>query len=329
MSETIAITPNETDRRVDVTVDGEPFTTYLYREDLPVLKKPVLWPIRAASGATVTRGFPIDPRAGERVDHRHHIGHSLTYGAHPGVNGVDFWGTSDDIDPDEETEKGLIRHREIDHADGGDGRGELAVTMDWERGDGRRILREETTFRFLADGDRRAVDRTSTLTAVDGPASFPDDKEGMFAVRVAPGLEHPSEDTITVLDEDGDTVEVPGDEGRHGEYLSSDGVRGLDVWGTRAAWMRLSGEAEGEAVSVTIMDHPDNVGHPTYWHARGYGLFSANPLGQAIFSDGAEELDFELGAGESTTFRHRLAVDLGTPSADELDERYEAFADER
>ncbi len=27
----------------------------------------------------------------------------------------------------------------------------------------------------------------------------------------------------------------------------------------------------------------ENPGYPTYWHARGYGLFAANPLGQKIF----------------------------------------------
>ena len=40
---------------------------------------------------------------------------------------------------------------------------------------------------------------------------------------------------------------------------------------------------EGMPVSIAIIDHPDNGITPTYWHARGYGLFAANPLGQAIF----------------------------------------------
>jgi hypothetical protein len=51
-----------------------------------------------------------------------------------------------------------------------------------------------------------------------------------------------------------------------------------------------------------------NVGYPAYFHARGYGLFAVNPLGQKAFSDGKEVLNFKLKKGESTTFRYRLVV---------------------
>ena len=59
---------NESAKRVDVTIDGEPFTSYIWPS---TLKKPVLYPIRTAKGTLVTRGFPLDPRPGERVDHPH------------------------------------------------------------------------------------------------------------------------------------------------------------------------------------------------------------------------------------------------------------------
>ena len=39
----------------------------------------------------------------------------------------------------------------------------------------------------------------------------------------------------------------------------------------------------GHTVTIAIFDHPGNPGYPTYWHARGYGLFAANPLGRHIF----------------------------------------------
>jgi len=315
------------EQRIDVRVDGDPFTSYQYADSVPVLAKPVLHPIHAASGAVVTRGYPLDPRPGERVDHDHHIGHSFTYGVEPGVNGVDFWGVSDTIDPEEADDRGRIHHRETRRAEGGEGTGVLEVELAWVRGDGERILTEETEFRFGATQGRRTVDRISTLTATDGPVSMPDDKEGMFAVRVAPGLEHPEEGRIEVVAEDGGTTEIDGAEGRSGEYLSSEGTRGLDVWGARAEWMRLAGTVEDEAVAVTIMDHPENPGHPTHWHARGYGLFAANPLGREIFTDGEASMGFALGDGESTTFRYRIAVDNGVPTAEELHERHAAFVD--
>ena len=85
------VTVKEADRRVDVTVDGQPFTAYVWPTSL---KKPVLYPIRTAKGTLVTRGFPLDPRPGERVDHPHHVGLWFNYGD---VNGIDFWNNSDAI----------------------------------------------------------------------------------------------------------------------------------------------------------------------------------------------------------------------------------------
>src|SRR5262245_7424329 len=83
------VTRNDGARRVDVLIGGAPFTSYIYDGRV---KKPVLFPLRAASGALVTRGFPLEPRAGERTDHPHQVGAWFTYGD---VNGVDFWGYSD------------------------------------------------------------------------------------------------------------------------------------------------------------------------------------------------------------------------------------------
>ena len=79
----VQISVNEAARRVDVTVDGQPFTSYVWPERL---KKPVLYPIRTASGTVITRGYPLDPRPGERVDHPHHVGLWLNHGD---VNGLE------------------------------------------------------------------------------------------------------------------------------------------------------------------------------------------------------------------------------------------------
>ena len=73
----------------------------------------------------------------------------------------------------------------------------------------------------------------------------------------------------------------------------------------------LFGKLNSDTVSIVMMDHPKNIGFPTYWHARGYGLFAANPLGQKIFSNGKEELNFNLQKGESVTFRYRIVIASG------------------
>ncbi|MGB5553527.1 MAG: DUF6807 family protein, partial [Flavobacteriaceae bacterium] len=108
------------------------------------------------------------------------------------------------------------------------------------------------------------------------------------------------------------TVEASNSEGVSGDYLASEGLTGNDVWGTRNRWVKLEGTIENEPVSITILDHKKNVGYPTYWHARDYGLFAANPLGQAVFSDGKETLNFELEKSESVTFQYRMLIHNGS-----------------
>ena len=71
---------------------------------------------------------------------------------------------------------------------------------------------------------------------------------------------------------------------------------------------------------------PQNPGYPTYWHARGYGLFAANPLGQKALSNGKDVLNFALDAGQSVTFRHRVEVTSGTPTAEVIESEWKAWA---
>ena len=112
-----------------------------------------------------------------------------------------------------------------------------------------------------------------------------------------------------------------------GKYLSENGKEGDAVWGTRAPWVELTGTLpNNEAVSVTLFDHPKNVGYPTYWHARGYGLFAANPMAPSVFSNGKEApMNYVLKAGQSVTFRHRLLIAPGTLSAAAVDREAKAF----
>src|SRR5207244_2138059 len=92
----VTVTKNDAARRVDVSIGGKPFTSYIWPDRL---KKPVLYPLRAASGTLVTRGWPFDPRPGERVDHPHHVGLWFDYGD---LNGIDFWNNSDALKPEEQ-----------------------------------------------------------------------------------------------------------------------------------------------------------------------------------------------------------------------------------
>ena len=77
--------------------------------------------------------------------------------------------------------------------------------------------------------------------------------------------------------------------------------------------MTLKGQKDDKVGSVTIIDLPENPGYPAYWHARDYGLFAVNPLGQEVFSKGKEKLGLKLMKGESVIFRYRIIIHEGKP----------------
>src|SRR5258708_8429402 len=182
----IQLVRNDTARRVDVLVDGQPFTAYIYPT---TVKKPVLYPLRTATGIIVTRGFPLDPRPRERVDHPHHVGLWFNY---ENVNGLDFWNNSYAIPAARARKMGTILHRAIRGMQEGNGEATLDVTSDWVDPQGKALLREETRFVFHAGASLRGIDRITTLTALPDTVRFPDAKDGMLGLRVARALEQPS-----------------------------------------------------------------------------------------------------------------------------------------
>src|SRR4029079_12462805 len=152
------------------------------------LKKPTLFPLRSAAGTVVTRGFPLEPRKGERVDHPHHVGLWFNHGD---VNGLDFWNNSDAIPAAQAPKMGTILHTRVVSAQCGADRGDLTVDADWVKPDGTTLLHERTSYVFRGDAASRTIDRTTTLTALGEQVVFKDIKEGVFGMRVARGLELP------------------------------------------------------------------------------------------------------------------------------------------
>ncbi len=323
----VKVIPNEAQQRVDILVDGKAFTSYLYTDTIPDLKKPVLFPIISAGGSSITRGYPLDPQPGERIDHPHHIGMWLNYGD---VNKIDFWGYSDASPVEKRDRMGTIRQTKLKQVKSGKGSGSLEVEMDWLNAENKALLKENTLFVFRAGENFRIIDRVTTLTAQKDKILFEDTKEGMMAIRVTRALELPSDKPVVLSDAHGNKTEVTklDNTGVTGKYLNSEEVEGLDVWGKRARWVSLYGKINEEDVAIIIFDHPDNVNHPTYWHARGYGLFSVNPLGQVDFTDGKEELNFKLDPGKSVTFKYRTLIHTGKIDKTAINEAYNSYIKE-
>jgi len=317
----VAFVRNDQERKVDVLIDGKPFTSFIYPTDM---EKPVLYPILAADGAIVTRGFPLDQREGERVDHPHHVGLWFNYES---VNGLDFWNNSFAIPADKKVKYGWIRNVKVEKIENGKTNGKLNYSANWENQAKDVLLKEQTTFIFSGTENERIIDRITTLTAQKETVNFKDVKDGMLGIRVTKELEFPSNKVEEFTDSQGNITKVSASgNGANGTYLTSDGKKGNDAWGTRGNWCVLYGIKEAKPLSIAIIDHPKNPGYPTYWHARDYGLFAANPLGQAIFSEGKETLNFSLKPGASVTFRYRIIVTSGTEvSAESLNKQAANF----
>jgi hypothetical protein len=265
----------------------------------------------------------LAPRPGERVDHPHHAGIWFNYG---NVNNFDFWNNSDAIKAADRGKMGTIRQQKILSTKSGD-RGELVVESVWTAGNGRNLLQQKTRYIFSQHNEERIIDLTITLHALERVV-FNDDKEGLLGIRVARWLESPNEKGGTFTDASGRTTEVQASNlpGASGVYLTSEGKQGDQAWGTRGRWCALTGKTEAHTVTIAIFDHPGNPNYPTYWHARGYGLFAANPLGQHIFDPKAQPLNFTIEKDQNVTFTYRILLADRALKPGELDHDAGTFA---
>jgi hypothetical protein len=312
--------------KVTITAGGQLFTEFLYPD---TLQKPILYPIQAADGQLVTRGFPFQPRAGEPVDHPHHQGLWFTY---ENVNGLDFWNNSYAIPEEKRHLYGWIRVDGSSIKVTGGYEATLEYTASWTDQQRKVLLQESTRLVFSAAGGERIIDRTTTLTAAQD-VTMPDAKDGLLGMRVTKELQIPSNTPGQFIDDKGNITKVAAgnDPVINGNYLTSEGIQGDSAWATRGRWCLLYGKKNNDTLSIAVIDHPANPGYPTYWHARGYGLFAANPLGQKIFSKDRESINFSLKSGESVTFRYRIVIASGKErlSTGRIGQLADAFAKSR
>lgn len=291
---------------VHIQAGGKPFTDFVFTD---TMEKPFLYPIYAPDGQTITRGFPWHPEPGDPTDHPHHIGLWLNY---ENVNGLDFWNNSFAIPAAKKSKYGWIRTQAVTQMKSGR-TGLLAYNANWTNQAKDVLLTEETTFHFSATDRYRVIDRITTLTAVQD-VNFPDAKDGMLGLRIAHELELPVKKATEYKDDKGNVTKVMAtlNEGVTGNYITSEGRTGDEAWASRGTWCMLYGKKGGDSISILIIDHPKNPGYPTYWHARNYGLFAANPLGQGAFSKGKETMNFHLAKGQSVQFRYRIVIASGS-----------------
>lgn len=272
---------------IDVLIGGHPFTTYYFGADTA---KPYLFPLRSAQGTIVTRGFPMDTNIpGEDRDEPHQ---RAMYFAHGDINGYDFWGEAEfpRWSRHPASTFGRTVFRELDEMRGGPDAGVLRAEFDLVTSKGQMIAAETQSFTFTGDEHARIIDCEFIIRANHGPVTVGDTKEGTFAIRVVKALDSPP-----------------------GRMVNSEGAVGEKaVWGKRADWVDFDGNAPGEEVGIAIFDSPTNLRHPTYWHARHYGLLAANPFGAKEFThDRHEDGSYVIATGGSLTLRYRVFIHHG------------------
>jgi len=290
---------------IDIVIGGRPFATYYFD---PAVAKPYVFPVRSAQGTVVTRSFPMVADApGEDHDEPHQ---RAMYFAHGDINGFDFWGEAafPRWSRHSRATFGRTVFRKLDEMSGGAEFGTVRAQFDLVTPDGQVIAEEIQAYTFRGDAQSRIIDCEFTIRASRGPVKMGDTKEGTFAIRLVKALEPPS-----------------------GHMMNSTG--GNDektIWGKQADWVDYSGTVEGEDVGVAVFDNPQNLRHPTYWHARHYGLLAANPFVVREFThDRHEDGSYTIPTGGVLVLRYRVFVHHGDYRQARVVEAYSRYAESK
>ena len=285
--------------RVVVRIDNKPASVFVYGKEVT---KPYLWPLTTASGVELTRHWPMQDFDGDPHDHPHHRG---VWFAHAKVNGIDFWNS----DPSYTTKNmGRIAVDSITELTSGKS-GSITADLSWHAPDGSELVKERRTMTF-SSGNPRTVDFDIALTAT-ADLVFGDEKDGVFGIRLAHELEEP----------------LASDPIRTGQMTASNGChQEKECWGKRADWMDVSGAIGGRSVGIAVFDNSRNPRHPTYWHARGYGLLAANIFGVKAFTeDPSADGAMPLASGKTIRFCYRVVLHDGPLDAHSLASMYKSW----
>lgn len=279
------------ENRVSVHIGDRLFTEYRFGEDIA---RPYFWPVLTPRGTHLTRQWPVDDsNTDERQDHPHHIG---VWFCHGDVNGHDFWHRTE------------IQVVEVTKAEADGNSAVIGTRNHWVDAEGTVVVEEQRTVTITAheDGPVTMDWEIELVAPTEGSGVvFGDTKEGTMALRLAQ----------TLTGRDGD-----------GQMFNSEGQENDAAWGKRARWVTVTGpDAEGEKVSIAFFDHPDNFVHPTYWHARTYGLFAANPFGARDFDSGADVRETRVAPGESLTLGYRFVFAEGELDSEAVDALYDDY----
>lgn len=288
-----------------VTLDGKAFTSYVTDQG----NKPFLWPVIGPDGVAMTRSYPMKNVPGEATDHLHHRG--INFG-HQRIAGVDSWHERDTWGSDSKNPNlafiGSIRHDSYRTLAGG----ETAIidsVSTMLSPSGKPVLAVEQRLTCAVAGDHRQIDIAIDLVAAHGPAIIEDFKDAGLSIRVP------------------ESIRVDAKQG--GVIVNSHGDRDAEAWAKRAAWVDYHGPVSGEIYGIAFLSHPSTFRHPTPWHVRTYGLFTANPFGLKSLGLQKESAAISLKPDERVSLRYRLLFHRGDEQQADIAAAFTAYAAEQ
>ena len=284
--------------KIDVNLNGKLFTTFEFGK----YSKPIFYPIYGPDQISMTRDWPMkDNTEGGSKDHPHHKSMWISHE----ISGVDFW-----------SEKGgTVDSELIETKFEGNPTNVFRANSKWTKnGDTMPMLTDQTTYWFGGDESSRWMNCLIKYQATHGDIEFDDTKEGLFAIRTHPDLRLAAKPKAGVK-------EV------FGKAINSEGITGKAIWGKQAKWLLYYGEIDGKPMSIAMYDHPTNFRHPTTWHARDYGLVTANPFGLHHFLGKPKGSGtYKLLSGKSLELRYRVEFFKGIANPKLIEQKFESFA---
>ena len=181
----------------------------------------------------------------------------------------------------------------------------IRANHDYLDSSGTQLMADERSMIFRQSNGQLVLDFDIKLIGKYGDVELQDKKDAGLNVRV------PTSMSLT--------------EGK-GHIINSSGDRDVDAWAKTANWVDYNGPVDGEHLGVAFLNHPSSFRHPTRWHVRDYGLFTANAFGPQSLDPKSASGTFTLKKGESVLLRHRILFHEGDEKMAGIAEAYRAYA---
>ncbi|MFO0813014.1 MAG: PmoA family protein [Gemmatales bacterium] len=290
---------------------------YLFDPSQP---RPHFHPLYTPEGKLLTRQYPMKKDVpGETKDHVHHrgcwVGHQIVILEKPGEKQINanFWAEA--VNPVQQQLGKQICTR-VEDVQNGSGSSSVVMHNSWQTAGGIKMMDEKRTLHLVNLGTAQLIVFDIDFHASQGDITFGDEKDGFMAIRVADVMaEKSKKDGIMTNAEGKQHMGANNNKDRQG------------CWGLRSAWVDYSGKVDGVEAGLTVMDHPRNS-IPACWHARDYGLLTANPFGRkhSNFPDAKGDV-VKLKQGEHLTFRYGVLIHSGNVEKGEVARHYQRFVE--